>query len=64
MNNVDVLNSISSKYIFVYDNENEIINTWIKKKYPNQFGNDVIISNKKGNKKGKVIISNRKGKKK
>lgn len=60
VNNVDVLNSISSKYIFVYDNENEIINTWIKKKYPNQFGNDVIISNKKG----KVIISNRKGKKK
>lgn len=47
---VDELNSISSNYIFIYDKENAIINTWIKDMYPEQLGNDVIIHNKKGKK--------------
>ena len=39
----DELNDISQKYIFVYDRENEIIQNWIQKVYPEQVGNDVII---------------------
>ena len=39
----DDLNGIKAKYIFVYDKENDTINTWIKEKYPEQFGNDVIV---------------------
>ena len=40
---IDDLSDISSKYILVYDKDNEIINTWINDTYPEQFGNDVII---------------------
>ena len=41
--NTDDLYSISSKYILVYDQENEIINSWISETYPEQIGNEVII---------------------
>ncbi len=37
------LNDISSNYIFVYDKENAVIDTWIREMYPDQAGNDVII---------------------
>lgn len=40
---IDDLSDISSKYILVYDKDNEIINTWINDTYPEQLGNDVII---------------------
>lgn len=39
----ETLNGISSKYIFVYDQDNEIIKNWIAEKYPEQQGNEVII---------------------
>ena len=39
----DDLKDISSKYIFVYDKDNEVINTWISETYPDQTGNEVII---------------------
>ena len=39
----ETLDGITSKYIFVYDQNNEIINNWIKENYPEQFGNEVII---------------------
>ena len=39
----DDLNSISAKYVFVYDQENDIIKTWINELYPEQTGNNVII---------------------
>ncbi len=41
--NIYDFNDIPSKYIFVYDKENEIINTWISEMYPEQAGNDVIV---------------------
>lgn len=41
--NDDDLNDISSKYIFVYDQDNEIIQNWIRANYPEQLGNEVII---------------------
>lgn len=41
--NEDSLNDIYSKYIFVYDQDNEIINRWIESNYPEQLGNEVII---------------------
>lgn len=37
------LNNISAKYIFVYDQTNEVINAWIQKNYPEQIGNEVIV---------------------
>lgn len=37
------LNEITSKYIFVYDQDNEIIKNWIAANYPEQAGNEVII---------------------
>lgn len=40
------LNLISSDYIFVYDQENEIINEWIKEKFPAQYGKKVIMREK------------------
>lgn len=39
----DALNKIHSKYIFIYDKDNEIINGWIEANYPDQLGNEVII---------------------
>ena len=39
----DDLEDISSKYIFVYDKDNETIKTWISENYPDQAGNEVII---------------------
>lgn len=36
------MNAIASKY-FLYDYENEIINTWVKNNYLKQLGNKVII---------------------
>jgi len=39
----DDLKNISSKYIFVYDKDNEMIKAWISETYPEQAGNDVII---------------------
>lgn len=40
---IDDLSEVSSKYILVYDKDNEIINAWINATYPEQIGNDVII---------------------
>lgn len=37
------LDEIKSKYIFVYDQDNDIIKDWIAEKYPEQQGNEVII---------------------
>ena len=39
----DDFNNISQKYVFVYDRDNEIIQNWIQKVYPEQIGNEVII---------------------
>ena len=39
----DDFKDISQKYIFVYDHDNEIIQDWIQKVYPDQVGNAVII---------------------
>ena len=39
----DDFNDISQKYVFVYDQNNEIIQDWIQKVYPDQVGNEVII---------------------
>ena len=39
----DDLKNISSKYILVYDKDNEMIKAWISETYPEQAGNDVII---------------------
>ena len=39
----DDFNEISQKYVFVYDPDNEIIQNWIQKVYPEQVGNEVII---------------------
>lgn len=40
---VENLDEITSKYIFVYDQDNEIIKNWIAEKYPEQQGNEVIV---------------------
>ena len=37
------LENMPYEYILVYDDENEIINDWIMKNYPEQYGNKVII---------------------
>lgn len=37
------LNIINTQYILVYDQENVIIDDWVKQHYPNQYGNRVII---------------------
>lgn len=37
------LNNVVAKYIFVYDQDNENVNNWIQKNYPEQLGNKVII---------------------
>ena len=39
----DDFNKVSQKYVFVYDQDNEIIQNWIQKVYPEQVGNEVII---------------------
>ena len=39
----DDFNQVSQKYVFVYDQDNEIIQDWIQKVYPEQVGNEVII---------------------
>jgi hypothetical protein len=39
----DDLKEISSKYIFIYDQDNKIINSWVQANYPEQYGNEVII---------------------
>lgn len=41
--NEDDMDAIASKYIFLYDYENEIVSSWIKANYPDQFGNKVIV---------------------
>ena len=41
--NEDDFNEISQKYVFVYDQNNEIIQNWVQKVYPEQVGNEVII---------------------
>ena len=41
--NEDDFNDISQKYVFIYDQDNEIIQDWIQKVYPDQVGNEVII---------------------
>lgn len=42
VDNIEDLDSIGAKYIFIYDQENEIIKDWILEKYPEQSGQDVI----------------------
>lgn len=37
------LNKIEAKYILVYDQENDTIDKWIQKNYPDQYKNPVII---------------------
>ena len=39
----DDFNQVSQKYVFVFDQDNEIIQDWIQKVYPEQVGNEVII---------------------
>ena len=39
----DDFNEISQKYVFVFDQGNEIIQDWIQRVYPEQVGNEVII---------------------
>lgn len=41
--NEEELDNLWEKYIFVYDRDNEVINNWIQKKYPEQVGNEVIF---------------------
>lgn len=41
--NTDQMDSISSKYIFVYDTDNEMIKEWIRENCPEQLGESVII---------------------
>lgn len=43
INDLESMDSIQTKYIFVYDHKNAIINEWIQKNYPEQYGNKVII---------------------
>lgn len=40
------LDDIQSDYIFIYDEDNEIVENWILKNYPEQAGEKVIISEK------------------
>lgn len=42
------LDSIDSKYIFVYDQENKVVQKWIQNNYPGQYGNSVIVRENKG----------------
>lgn len=42
------LDNIDSKYIFVYDQENEIVQKWIRDNYPEQYGDNVIVMENKG----------------
>lgn len=37
------MDHIDSRYIFVYDQKNEVANEWIEKNYPDQYGNKVIV---------------------
>lgn len=37
------LDNIDSKYIFVYDQENKVVQKWIQNNYPEQYGNSVIV---------------------
>lgn len=41
------IDNVTAKYIFVYDQGNEITNEWIKNYYPDQYGNDVIMQKEK-----------------
>ena len=45
----DDMDSIDTDYILVYDQENEVINTWIRENYPEQYGNCAIVNWKKQN---------------
>ena len=41
------MDNITAKYVFLYDQNNEIVNAWVKNHYPDQYGNDVIIQGEK-----------------
>lgn len=43
VNDLAEMDSISSKYIFVYDHDNEAVEQWIRNRFPEQYGNRVII---------------------
>jgi hypothetical protein len=38
------MNQIDSRYILVYDYQNEMIQEWIKQHFPDQVGNSVIVN--------------------
>lgn len=40
---MESMNSINSKYIIIYDDENEIIQEWVKENYPEHYGEKVIV---------------------
>lgn len=40
----DDMNQIDSRYILVYDYQNEMIQEWIKQHFPDQVGNSVIVN--------------------
>ena len=42
----DSLDSIKSKYVLIYDQENDAVKSWVNEKYPEQAGEDVIILKK------------------
>ena len=44
VDDADDLKSIRNKYIFIYDRNNDTIDKWLKEKYPDQYGNNVIVS--------------------
>lgn len=37
------LDEINARYVFIYDENNEKINSWVRNNYPDQYGNEVII---------------------
>lgn len=41
--NEETLDRITSRYLFVCDQNNEIINEWVEENYPEQLGNEVIV---------------------
>ncbi len=43
VNDLAEMDGISSKYIFVYDHDNEAVEQWIRNRFPEQYGNRVII---------------------
>ena len=44
IDNPEELNEIRSQYILVYDENNEMIEEWVSRNYPDQAGNSVIIN--------------------